>query len=101
MVNSEQRLTDSWASATWTLNYVFRNPLIDQLGRYGESKGLVREFAPFIMQEGIEFDLAHATYLDSQAHLIAIATSREKIRDLSATSRADHEWLRPCGAWES
>ena len=98
MKNGKQQEERLWISATSIRNFVLRNPLIDWLELYGDTKGYIRdtdlpsyderlEFVPFIMQKGREFEDAVAAHLASLASMTRIAETRDDIRDPAAATR--------------
>lgn len=84
---------DMWVSAGRTRNWLMKDPLIDWLQRYGESRGYKPkqsmsdydgrlDFARFIFLKGHEFEAGILNLLSERYEVVMVAPSYEDIRVL-------------------
>src|SRR5437773_12013197 len=87
-----------WVSAARTRNYCNRDPLLDWLEEYGESKGLSRDtlndgydprtdFIEFVFAKGNLFETTVIRYLRTRVSIIRIANEPREVREPAAVER--------------
>ncbi len=95
IVPEDEQAWKEWVSATATRNHALNDPLLDWLDPYGTAHGFARDeeypdydprtdFSRFIMQKGVEFEAAVASYLNTLIPLYTIAKGAEVSRSTDA-----------------